>query len=177
MMRFDMGPQRAGSIPDTAGFTLIELMVVMLLISIILAVAIPRFDGGFLQNSRKTTTRRIIDTIKGLRSRAIGEQKTYALILDLSNDQYWTVNDTMDELSMAQAAEMASKLPDDIHFSAVIFPNQEQIRSGNAKIQFYPRGYADHVLIHLQTDNAERFAYLVQPLLSKLKVLDEWPSF
>jgi prepilin-type N-terminal cleavage/methylation domain-containing protein len=177
MMRYDMGRQRAGSIHSITGFTLIEMMVVMLLISIILAVAIPRFDSGFMQDSRKTTTRRIIQIIKGLRSKAIGEQKTYSLVLDLSNDRYWTVNDSLDELTMAQAADSASRLPDDIHFSAVIFPNQEQIRSGKVEIQFHPGGYSDHALIHLQTDDAQRFTYLVQPLLPKLKVVDQWLSF
>ena len=177
MIRFDIALPKDGSIPGTTGFTLIETMVVMLLVSIIFAVAIPRFDSGFLQNSRKTTTRKIIQTIKGLRSKAIGEQKTYSLVLDLSNDQYWTVNDTMDELTMAQAAEKASKLPKDIHFTAVVFPNREQIRSGKVEIRFHPRGYSDHALIHLQTDDAQRFTYLMQPLLPQLKVADEWLSF
>lgn len=177
MIRYDMGLSRAGSAPGTTGFTLIELMVVMLLISIILAVAIPRFDSGFLQNSRRITTRRIIDTIKSLRSKSIGEQKTCALVLNLSDDQYWTVDASMDELSMAQAAEKALKLPDDIHFSAVAFPNQEQIRSGKVEIQFHPQGYSDHVLIHMQTDDAQRFTYWVQPLLPRVKVVDEWLSF
>ena len=159
------------------GFTLIEIMVVMLLISIILAVAVPRFDSGILQNSRKTITRRMIHTIQGLRSKAIGEQITCALVLDISNDSYWTVDDTMDELTMAQATEKASKLPGDIHFMAAIFPNQDPIRSGNIEIQFHPGGYADYALIQLQTDNGQRFTYLVEPLLPKLKVVDEWLNF
>ena len=161
----------------TDGFTLIEIMVVMLLTAIILGVAIPRFDSGFLQDARKTTTRRMIQTTQGLRSKAVGTQKTCSLVLDISNDRYWTVDETMDDLATAQATEKAIQLPGDIHFVAVLFPNQEQISSGKVEIQFHPGGYADYALIHLQTDDAQRFSYLVEPLLPKLKVVNAWLNF
>jgi prepilin-type N-terminal cleavage/methylation domain-containing protein len=177
MMRFDMGLEGASARQKSNGFTLIEMMVVMLLTAIILAVAIPRFDSGFLQDSRKTATRRMIQTTQGLRSKAIGTQTVCSLVLDLSNDSYWTVDYAMDDLTMAQTTEKATELPGEIHFVAVGFPNQEQVRSGNVEIQFYPGGYADYALIHLQTDDAQRFTYVVEPLLPKLKVVDEWLDF
>ena len=158
-------------------FTLIEIMVVMLLISIILGVAVPRFDNGAFQDSQKTITRKIINIVSTLRAKSIAEQKTYALVIDVSNDRYWVVDESMDEIAMAQATEKALKLPDDIHFVDIQFPDQGQLRSGMVEIQFHPAGYADQALIHLQSDRDQRFTFQIEPLLPKMKTADEWLTY
>lgn len=177
MTAFKTGFAPSAAPSTNTGFTLIEIMVVMLLVSIVLAVAIPRFDNGLLQDARKATTRRMVLTIKGLRTKAISDQAACALVIDVDNDRYWTVDGTMDELAMAQAVEQAAQLPGEIRFAGVAFPNQTPIRSGTASIYFYPGGYADQALIHMQTDGGQRFTYWVQPLLPKVKVVDQWLEF
>jgi prepilin-type N-terminal cleavage/methylation domain-containing protein len=160
------------------GFTLIELMVVMLLISIVLAIAIPKFGGGAFQDPVKKLSRWMINTVRTLRSAAIQQQKTQGLVIDLSNRRMWLVNDAMDEEAMqAAASNKALSLPDDIRYMDVQFPQQERISSGTAEVRFYPAGYSDQVLIHLETDGAEKLTYLVEPLLPKVKIFDEWIEF
>ena len=159
------------------GFTLIELMVVMLLISIVMAVAIPRFDGGAFQDPVKKLSRWMINTVRNLRSTAIQKQKAQGLVIDLENNRMWTVNAEMSEEALAAAAEKPMSLPDDIRFVDVQFPGQEPITSGSTEVKFYPAGYSDQVLIHLETANAERFTYLVEPLLPKVKFFEEWKEF
>ncbi len=160
-----------------SGFTLIELMVVMLLISIILAVAIPRFDGGPFQDPVKKLSRRMINTVRSLRSLAIQKQKTQGLVIDLSNNRMWLVDDEMSAEALEAASKKAMPLPGAIRFVDVRFPNQEPIRSGTTEVKFYPAGYSDQVLIHLETDSAERFSYSVEPLLPKVKYFEEWIEF
>ncbi len=159
------------------GFTLIELMVVMLLISIVLAVAIPKFDGGAFQDPVKKLSRWMINTVRSLRSAAIQKQKVQGLMIDLSNNRMWLVNDEMDELALAAASDKALKLPDTIRIKEVQFPHQESITSGTTEVYFYPAGYSDQVLIHLEADQNERFTYLVEPLLPKVKFVDEWVEY
>ena len=159
------------------GFTLIEMMVVMLLISIVLAIAIPEFDGGAFQDPVKKLSRWMIITVRTLRSAAIQQQKTQGLVIDLSNRRMWTVNDAMNEESVqASASKKALSIPDAIQHIDVEFPQQERISSGTAEIRFYPSGYSDQVLIHLETDD-EKLTYLVEPLLPKVKIFDEWIEF
>jgi prepilin-type N-terminal cleavage/methylation domain-containing protein len=160
------------------GFTLIELMVVMLLISIVLTIAIPKFGGGAFQDPVKKLSRWMINTVKALRSAAIQQQKTQSLVIDLSNRRMWIVNEAMDEgAAQAAAANKALSLPDAIQYMDVQFPGQERISSGTAEIRFYPAGYSDQVLIHLETDDDEKLTYLVEPLLPKVKIFDEWIEF
>ena len=160
------------------GFTLIELMVVMLLISIVLAITLPKFGGGAFQDPVKKLSRWMINTVKTLRSAAIQQQKTQGLVIDLSNRRMWLVNDAMDEEAMqAAASNKALTLPDAIRYMDVQFPQQERMTTGTTEVRFYPAGYSDQVLIHLETEDDEKVTYLVEPLLPKVKIFDEWIEF
>jgi prepilin-type N-terminal cleavage/methylation domain-containing protein len=161
----------------TAGFTLIELMVVMLLISIILAVAIPRFEGAFLQDPTKKISRWMINTVRTLRSTALQRQKLQTLVVDLNDNRMWIIQEDMDEDARAAASEKSFRMPSAVRIVDVVFPEREQISSGNAEIHFYPSGFSDAAVIHLETGNTERFSFLVEPLLPKVKFFEEWISF
>lgn len=156
------------------GFTLIELMIVMLMISIILAVAIPRFDANALQNPTKKVTRRVINTVRALRGLAVQKQQIQLLTIDMDNQRFWMANAAMDEPAMAAAVEKAFELPKSIRFMEIQFRDRDPVTSGLATIFFYPAGYSDHVVIHLQNDDRDRFSYMVEPLLPKVKLLEEW---
>jgi prepilin-type N-terminal cleavage/methylation domain-containing protein len=161
-----------------SGFTLIELMVVMMLISIVLAIAIPKFGGGAFQDPVKKLSRWMINTVRTLRSAAIQQQKTQSLVIDLSNRRMWLVNEAMDEKAAQDAASnKAISIPDAIQHMDVQFPQQERISSGTTEVRFYPAGYSDQALIHLETDDEEKITYMVEPLLPKVKIFDEWIEF
>lgn len=157
-----------------AGFTLIELMVVMMMITIILAVAIPRFDGGVLQDPTKAVARRMINTVRSLRSEAVQHQQVHALVIDLDNQRFWKLNGAMDEQAVAAAAEKAYTLPESVRFMEILFRNREAATTGKTTIHFYPAGYSDHAVIRLLNDDRDRFSFVVEPLLPKLRFLDEW---
>ena len=158
----------------TFGFTLIELMVVMLLISIVLAVIIPRFDGGPFQDPTKKLSRWMVNSIRHLRSTAIQKQKSQALVIDLNEQRMWIVSDGMSEEELSAATEKAFKIDRSMQIVNVQFPDQEPISTGSAEIRFFPAGYSDRALIHLENDDAERFSYLLEPLLPKVKMFDQW---
>jgi prepilin-type N-terminal cleavage/methylation domain-containing protein len=159
------------------GFTLIELMVVMLLITIVLAVVIPRFDTGAFQDPVKKLSRWMITSVRTLRSAAIQKQKVQELVIDLSDHRMWLANEDMDEDALAAAADKGITLPDTVRIADVQYPGQDRISSGTTQVKFYPAGYADQALIHLETDDARKFTYLVEPLLPKIKFFDKWIEF
>ena len=160
------------------GFTLLELMVVMLLVSIVLAISIPKFGGGAFQDPVKKLSRWMINTVRTLRSTAIQQQKTQSLVIDLSNRRMWIVNEAMDEKTAQDAASNSPfSIPDVVQRMDVQFPQQERISTGTTEVRFYPSGYSDQVLIHLETDDDEKITYMVEPLLPKVKIFDEWIEF
>lgn len=63
------------------GFSLVELIVVMLLISIILGIAIPRFDRATTGTKLKTTTDSLIGLLETAKSYAHAQHTPCALVL------------------------------------------------------------------------------------------------
>ncbi len=161
----------------SCGFTLIELMVVMLLITIVLSVAIPRLDSSIAQDPRKRLTRWMVNTAKALRTMAVEKRQVQALVIDLDEHRMWTIDAQMDEEAVAAAAEKGFALPNSIVLADVEFPDKDRISSGTATIRFYPSGYADQALVHVEYDQTIRFSYKFEPLLPKIKRLEEWVSY
>jgi len=156
------------------GFTLIELMVVMLLITIVLAVAIPRFDAAPFQDPGKKLSRWTINAVRHLRATALQKQQTQALVVDLSNQRMWMINEDMSEEQQAAAAEKGFALDGSIRIVDAQYRNQESVNTGTLEIRFYPAGYSDQVLLHIENEDAERTSYLIEPLLPKLKMVEGW---
>lgn len=153
----------------------------MLLISIILAVAIPRFEGGFLQDPIKQFSRKMLSTVRSLRSAAVQTQKEQTLIVDLNTQQLYVASPAMqaeNENETEPAAPKKSfKLPDSLALTAVEFSSSDRITTGTAQIHFYPAGYSDHAFIRLESSNKDRYTFVVQPLLPKVKLFEEWIDF
>ena len=162
---------------NRTGFTLIELMVVMMLITIVLAVAIPRFEGGVFQDPAKKMSRWMINTVRTLRASAIQKQSVQILVVDLGQNKMWVANQQMSDEERSAASQKAFSLPESINIVDIQFPGRERIASGTVDIHFYPAAYSDHALVHFENKNAERLTYLVEPLLPKVKIFDEWIDF
>ena len=81
---------------STNGFTLIELIVVIALISIMLLVAVPNFSGFLFTDHTNKTARWIMTKVKLLKERAVCDQKNYVLNADLDSNFLWVTDETME---------------------------------------------------------------------------------
>jgi hypothetical protein len=156
-------------------------MVVMLLMTIVLAVTIPRFDNSLALDPTKKVTRWVIDTVRSLRAKALAQQKTCVWAIDLSNNRMWASIDTAAETDTEEGAgESESKifvLPNGFNLVDVQFPNGDRITSGSTEVFFYPGGYSDQLLIHAEYNKDRRLTFMIEPLLPSVKVVDEWISY
>jgi prepilin-type N-terminal cleavage/methylation domain-containing protein len=159
------------------GFTLIELIVVIALISIMLFFAIPKFQGNFLSDSTKAVSRWILINIPNLKEKAQKEQQRYVLHVDFDANKLWTSRETTAG-GTPQSEEINSyQLPNDIKLLDVEYPDQETISSGEAKIYFDEKGYSDKAIIHMQKDDNERLSFVIETFLPRVRLYEKYVGF
>ena len=168
--------QRAIGDRQNQGFTLLELIVVISLLSIMLVLTVPRFHSALFLDETKKNARWIIGKIQSLKEAAIRDQKQYTLHIDLDTERFWETDESMSPETLESTALNAEPLPDGLKIADIEFPIRGKIDSGKAEITFYKDGHSDKVLIHLQ-DGAEYITYLIEPFLSDVTRYETYARF
>ncbi|NNK01427.1 MAG: hypothetical protein HKP58_13555 [Desulfatitalea sp.] len=130
-----------------------------------------------MQDPRKKTNRWVINATRALRAATMENQKSHALVVDLDGNRMYTISEEMDEQARNAAAEKGFQLPGGIRIVDIQFPHKDRAVSGTTEIFYYPGGYSDQALIHLEDDESQRFAYKLEPLMPKIRVLEEWTAY
>ena len=159
------------------GFTLIELIVVIFLISIVFFYSMPRFQASLFSNNTKKTARWIINNVKVLKEKAAADQRLYTLHLDIAPGRLWTTNEFMREEELENAREKGYELPNDVKLLDVEYPGKGKIALGIADICFYKTGYSDKALIHIEDSDNKQLTFLIEPFLSGVKLFEKYAGF
>ena len=160
------------------GFTLIELIVVMTLISIMLFFAIPRFRQAILSDGGKKAARQIMMRVPILKDKAVREQKRYQLHIDLESNRVWSTGESMTEDALSKAEENAFEAATGIRFTDVEYPLTGKMSSGIAIISFYKKGYSDKAIIHIEDEDSEiQRSLLIEPFFSTVKLYETYEEF
>lgn len=149
------------------GFTLIEVMLVVVIILIAAGVVVPKFKGSFKSTQMTDATRSTVRIARYARSLSILKQETCTLRFE----------DTRMVLvcgTNSTTPEAFRKLPEDIKISA--FENlagTDRDSAGNRAVQFYPAGMNDGFTVTLSTDNDRRATVVCNPISGKITVVEE----
>ena len=156
------------------GYTLIELAIVVVLIGLMLAVSIPKVRYSLLTDNLKSTTRRIIGLVKGLRDEAIREQKVYLLCFDIGSNRFWVDFDAATEEERELAHEKAFQLPPDIRILDIWCRGKGKKVDGEVAIRFSRKGYVEQTVIHLGAKDNREFTLVLNPFLVTIKLYDRY---
>ena len=159
------------------GFTLIELIVVISLISLMFFFAIPRIQVDVLSDNTRKVSRWIMLNVSTLKEKAVHDQKHYVLRLSLDSNRLWVTDDMMSEEELEDAAASGYKLPEDIKLLDVEYPDKEKISVGRADIYFYKKGYSDKAIIHITNNDNEVLSFLIEPFLSRVRLYNKYLEF
>ena len=170
---------------DCRGFTLIELIVVITLISVMMFFAVPRLNTNLLTSDSRSVSKWMLLTVKGLKQKSLREQTPHVLQVDLDNQKLSggaemkgdseapEAMDAFEELDAGKKQAGKSEeleLPDGFRLIDVAFPGKTPVSSGIAEIRFYPEGYSDHVLIHMEDRDADRITFEIAPFLPQVQI-------
>jgi len=120
------------------GFTLMELVIVAVAISIISAIAIPRFGKVMTRLKLKTTARNVTSILRLARSNAVSQKGAFGVHFDVENSQYTLFKDVVNLSSYTyETGDSALKsflLPENVNFGYASF--------NNSTVVFFPNGSA-----------------------------------
>jgi prepilin-type N-terminal cleavage/methylation domain-containing protein len=159
------------------GFTLIELIVVMALISTVLFFVTPRFQSTALSDSKKIITRWITTTNRVLRVNALKHQRRYAMHIDLDNGTLWTSSDGMTAEETEKQTRKSLQLPDDLKLIDVEYPGREKVTAGRADIFFYKENFSQMAFIHVEKDGYHKMTFQIEPFLPDTGIFEDYVEF
>jgi general secretion pathway protein H len=154
--------KRKSSSPETGsstekGFSLIELLLVLLLIAIGTSIAVPSLDRGLKERVVKQSALGLAATARDLRSRAIYGGFPHRLILDSTERSYESV------------PGQKTFLPSDVTFSGVT--GGEPLTSESRQFFFFPNGSVLGGEIRLaREEGTSAYAITLNPLSGRVAV-------
>ena len=161
---------------NSRGYTLIELIVVLVLLGLMFGLTLPRFRQAILSDSLDATALRFIGLVTDLRERAISEQVSYVLHIDIGARKIWAFAGSASEEEQEKARERAFELPSDVRIEDVWSWSKGKLYD-EAIIRFSRKGYIEQSLIHLQSENGRRLSLELTPFLGSIKTHDGYVDF
>jgi type II secretion system protein H len=138
------------------GFTMIEIMTVVVIVAIMMGVAYPSMRSMNEKNKLRATAREIIALMKYARTEAVMGERRTAIFLDLDKREYWMDLRTPDPKTgeynpRAKRTQLEQKrdLNKDIWFEEVSTYESNVVKGKLIAVDFYPDGSATPILLTL----------------------------
>ena len=159
------------------GYTLIELVVVMVIIGFVMTLMVPQFREAILTDNLKSTVRKMVGIIKTTREEAIRDQRPYDLRFDLESNIIWVDSPKMSEEEQTLAREQASSFPSDVNILDVWTAQDGKKMNGETRIRFSRKGYVQLSAIHLGSDDDRLFTLVLNPFQGTVDILENYVDF
>jgi len=156
-----------------SGFTLLELLVIIVLAGLIVTLAVPSTRDSLTGDKLKTASRQIIGLERKLRVEAVRDQLDYILFLDLSNSAYWVVAADMTQEKQDEIKKRALHLPTDVVITDIVDANNSKKSSGEVKIVFKKNNACSPAVIHLAYEE-NKMTIVINPFLGVTDIQNQY---
>lgn len=142
------------------GFSLFELIVVLMIVAIASGLAAPGIQSGWRAREVRTATRSLAAVMRGLRERAVRRGVEQELVIDADGQTYrWT-------------GDQQATMPGGAAVTGIRGGWRDQ--DGGVRVVFYPNGGSSGiaVVVAQQDGDSLSFAIRVDPLLGTVVIQD-----
>lgn len=159
------------------GFTLLELVVVCALIGIMLSLGVPSFRNAFFTDPLKSSARRIVGLIGGVRELAVRTQQPYFVHLSREENRLWYERDGgagQEELSKQEQLQ----LPEGVAIAEIRLDLGETPPSAEPVSLWITRqGYMQETRILIKDDEGKGVALHFLPFIDTVQLTDPSVSY
>ena len=155
-----------------AGFTLMELVVVIAILSLVAAIVLPRFS--FTDEARlRTSARSLSALIRYLGGQGASSAGGYRLHFNLTENRVTVGRPGADGEEKAPDDSFLSRpvLADGVTLADVTIPRLGRVAEGEVIVPFGPRGLEEFLVIHLKGKDDRAFTIFAYPQGGKVKVV------
>ena len=156
------------------GFTLIEILVVMVLISIVTAFTLPAIRTSLFSDQLKTTARRLVGFVTEVSQNAVSKQSEYRISFDLEENHVWATPEAAKSKQEEEAKEIKLVVPESVRIVDVVSANSEKNSQGTATLFLSKKGYIDKTAIHLRSDDGRDMTIILSPFLGVTRIFDSY---
>ena len=144
------------------GFSLLELILVLLVISLVMAVAYPSMSRGKTAFHLRAVARDVINSVRIARETAVTEQKSMLVVID-AQAQLVTVSDDVGE------GARTYRPPDDVKVLGLT-PTGEEMTQEPLVIRFASNGSSDSAQILITADSGANLKIAVDPFIGSARI-------
>ncbi len=147
---------------SASGFSLVEVVMVILIISLTLAVSYPVLSRGSASLRLRASGRDVLNLMRYAREKAITEQTGMIVLADRSNKKI-TLSD-----ELGQNVHSVS-LPREVRMERMSFAGQE-VMQGALLIRFLPNGSSDSAELIFVADNGAWLKVFTDPITGGARI-------
>ena len=163
----------SGYFAESSGFTLVELLVVIVLMGVILAFTVPTTRDVLTGDNLKKASRQLMGMEKKLRVEAVRDQMDYILCLDLPNAAYFVLASDMTPEKQDEIKKRPQHLPSGVVILDIVGENNKKQSADEARIKFGKKNICSPSVIHLAYEE-NRMTMVINPFLGVTDVYDKY---
>ncbi len=148
--------------PGNGGFTLLELLVVVLIAATVLAVTYPALSRGSSSVHLRATGRDVLNIFRYARERAVTEQVGMRVTADRERQRLVVADDLGD-------GGRFYLLPQDVRIHRLVLGGRETAEE-SAVIRFLPNGSSDTAEVLLRSDSGSFLRVISDPLAGGARI-------
>jgi len=145
------------------GFTLLELIIVVLVIALVLAVSYPSLSRGSSSIRLRATGRDVLSTFRYAREKAVTEQTGMQVTVDRQTQELILTNDIGD-------GARRYKMPATVKISRMSLAGNE-VKEGPMIVRFLPNGSAENAEILLTSDTGSFLRIITDPITGGARIV------
>ncbi len=143
--------------PRDSGFTLLELILVLVIITMVLAVAYPSLSRGSTALRLRATGRDIMNTFRYAREKAVTEQIGIKVAVDREKQKLILTD------YLGDGARTYS-LPADVRIQRIALGGNEIVTDSGMIVRFLPNGSCDSAEVLLQNEKGAWLRVVTDPM-------------
>jgi general secretion pathway protein H len=144
------------------GFTLLELLIVVLIIALVLAVSYPALSRGSTALHLRTTARDVLNTFRYAREKSVTEQTAMRITVDREKQKLILTNDLGEN-------GREYFFPHDVRMQRIALAGKVT-DEGSVVIRFLPNGSSDNAEILIRSETGSSFRIIADPITGGARI-------